>query len=433
MVRLLTLSLMVLGVAIGASCRGQDAATADVATDPQEMTIGSVAPPIEIEHWMSTGNGRSEPFTEFEPGKVYVVEFWATWCGPCIGSMPHLVDLQQRYADEGVTIVSISDEPLETVERFLERPVRGDAAIAVASELMAALRASDDKVDDSSAAEDAGEESDEADDEEPAVPTYADLTSAYCLTTDPDASVKQAYFRAAGQRGIPCAFVVGKTGVVEWIGHPMAMDDTLAQVLNDSWDREAFGKEFRAQKEFETLMNSAVAAARAGKYDELESALTQLRGFDASPKLTAQAKTMAGRIEGLALMTMFVKDADRAMEELPKQVQKLNGNAEQINALTWQLVQLAERGQKVEPQLLQLAAEQTKGALNPDAPQATLLDTIAHLHYHAGDVEKAIEYQRRSVAQASEENQKAAIEGFLEKLLAEQQAAEEAEPNPDSE
>ena len=103
-------------------------ATAEKAADkpqdePAEMTIGSPAPPIDIEYWLSTAGGTVEPFHKLEPGKIYVIEFWATWCTPCVASMPHIAQLQQEYADKGVTIVSVSDEPLETVEGFLEREV----------------------------------------------------------------------------------------------------------------------------------------------------------------------------------------------------------------------------------------------------------------------------------------------------------------------
>ena len=60
------------------------------------LTIGSDAPAIDVEHWVQDGKGKFKPVTEFAKGKVYVVEFWATWCGPCIMSMPHLVELQNK-------------------------------------------------------------------------------------------------------------------------------------------------------------------------------------------------------------------------------------------------------------------------------------------------------------------------------------------------
>ena len=57
--------------------------------------------------------------------KVVVLEFWATWCGPCIAAMPHIAEIQKKYEDKNVQVISISDEDLDTVEDFLEREVRG--------------------------------------------------------------------------------------------------------------------------------------------------------------------------------------------------------------------------------------------------------------------------------------------------------------------
>ncbi len=51
-------------------------------------------------------------------GDVHVVEFWATWCGPCLVSMPHLSELKQEYGDQ-VTIIGITNEDEGTVEAFL--------------------------------------------------------------------------------------------------------------------------------------------------------------------------------------------------------------------------------------------------------------------------------------------------------------------------
>ena len=41
-------------------------------------------------------------------GKVVVLNFWATWCPPCVEEMPSLVELQQRLKDKGVTVLAVS-------------------------------------------------------------------------------------------------------------------------------------------------------------------------------------------------------------------------------------------------------------------------------------------------------------------------------------
>jgi thiol-disulfide isomerase/thioredoxin len=53
-------------------------------------------------------------------GKVVILDFWATWCPPCLMTIPELVDLQKKYKDRGLSVVGISvDDPQRVTNREL--------------------------------------------------------------------------------------------------------------------------------------------------------------------------------------------------------------------------------------------------------------------------------------------------------------------------
>jgi peroxiredoxin len=64
-------------------------------------------------------SGRQRSITEWD-GQVLVVNFWATWCPPCVEEIPELVAVQSRLGDRGLQVIGVAADDLEQIEPFLE-------------------------------------------------------------------------------------------------------------------------------------------------------------------------------------------------------------------------------------------------------------------------------------------------------------------------
>ena len=150
--------------------------------DQKKLAVGDATPVLEgLDFVQGSMDDLSASGT-----KVLVVEFWATWCGPCLRSIPHINELYQTFQDQGLVVVGVSDEKRSKVEPFVKK--RG-------SEM------------------------------------------SYPVAIDADKKVSDAFMVAAGQKGIPCAFVTtvqgGQSGgKVVYIGHPMAPEFETAVRLS---------------------------------------------------------------------------------------------------------------------------------------------------------------------------------------------------------
>ena len=355
---------------VGAAILLQQAASA------KDLGIGSKAPALDIEHWVQDGNGFFKPVTEFEKDKVYVVEFWATWCGPCIQSMPHLADLQNKYRGNGVQIISVSDESLDEVKDLLGKKN-----------------------------EDVGK-------------TFAEVTAAYSLTTDPDRSVYKDYMTAAKQQGIPTAFVVGKTGLVEWIGHPMEMDGPLAAVVDGKWDRDAYAKEMVAEQKMQESMQRLSMLASTGKFAEA-IALAEAQGQEATTDATKQRwmeikyslKLSAGMLDDDSLA--FFRNTIKSLKSDPLAMARFG----------YSLYGQAQQGVNIKPLLADVIAAMEEVANDTDPKMKPLMyNTLAMLASESGDLKKAIAAQQMAIDATDDERQKKRLQVMMDELK--QKAAE---------
>jgi len=213
--------------------------------EPPKATlhVGDEPPPLVATKWL-----QGSEVKKFESGKVYVVEFWATWCGPCIVMMPHLGELQKNYRDKGLTIVGYSaQDPNNTEEKvaaFVDK--RGPKL-------------------------------------------------GYTFAYAEDKTSYDGWMKAAGQNGIPCTFVVGKDNKIAYIGHPMFLDVVLPKVVAGTWkveeDNEKLGEVRKDVDEvFKVLGGDAETALKAlADFEKKHPELDKIPYF-VSPRLQALLK-----------------------------------------------------------------------------------------------------------------------------------------------
>jgi thiol-disulfide isomerase/thioredoxin len=298
------------------------------------LGIGDTAPPLAVGGWL-----RGEPVTGFQKGTVYVVDFWATWCGPCRLSVPHLSALQRRYAGRVEVIgVSIREEG-------------GDTA-AYVRELGNAV--------------------------------------AYRMAEDgARRTMERTWADAAGEAGLPCAFVVDGAGRVVWIGDPMLVAGPLEEVVAGRFDWKAFGAKRSRTKEAEqaevAIRTKMLRLLEEKKYEEVVTVLSN--GIRNYPELSVRL----GLEKFSALLAHDEATAYRyARENVSKD---FKDDATALTALAWEILG-AELKRPDYPLALWLAERARKKAGDGDVLSSA---AYAYALFKVGRVEEAIAVQQKIV------------------------------------
>lgn len=82
--------------------------------------VGDPPPALSFQKLLQTPDGAVADWAALK-GKVVVLEFWATWCGPCIGAIPHLNTLADHFKAQDVQFIAITDEDEKVIVPFLKR------------------------------------------------------------------------------------------------------------------------------------------------------------------------------------------------------------------------------------------------------------------------------------------------------------------------
>src|SRR5262245_36061189 len=76
------------------------------AGDVKALNPGDAMPPLSAVSWL-----QGAPIAAWEPGQIYVLDFWATWCGPCKRSIPDLDKFSDEHEKDNVHVVGVAVWP----------------------------------------------------------------------------------------------------------------------------------------------------------------------------------------------------------------------------------------------------------------------------------------------------------------------------------
>lgn len=306
------------------------------------LGVGDPAPKFEVETWV-----KGKPF-KIEKGKAYIVEFWATWCGPCKATIPHLSELAKKFKGK-IDVVGVS--------LFEHKPAYVDLVKAFVKEM-------GDKMD-------------------------------YAVGTGPDGSgMSKTWMDAAQQQFIPTAFVINKDSKIAFIGSPTGLDENvlnsiLGGKLIPSKSAAAAPPQppTQAQKDMQAALGKVSKAMEAKDAAALDSSY-----FEFIKKYPA---TELGLAEGL--FTDTLEFDEKLAYKIAKHATEGMGKDQPIflNQIAWAIVEHENKWKTPDYKYaLDLASRAAAATQEEDY---NILDTWALAHWRLGNKKDAVFVQEKAV------------------------------------
>jgi thiol-disulfide isomerase/thioredoxin len=291
------------------------------------LHVGDQAPGLDVSKWVKGDE------ISIESGKVYIVEFWATWCVPCRKSIPHLTEIQKEYGDQGLHIIGVSTEDEKLVSNF--------------------VRAQGSKMD-------------------------------YTVVVDKFNSTERAWMQASGSNSIPNAFIVDRNGKVQYIGNPLSdeFDTIVSLVVRGRYDAKLMAQA--------TPHLQAAETARKIKNWQLASKhLMDIYALDQhvfAQLLLEQFEMILVDQENPTAAYMFAR---KIMEERgPADPELMMWLADKIIGDP----KIAAEDRNID--VATAAAEVAMQYARPDDPAPR--SVMASVHFHKGDVDQAVALQTQA-------------------------------------
>lgn len=283
---------------------------------------------------------QGEAPAEWEAGKLYVIECWATWCGPCIAAIPHVDELYDKYQEKGLRVIGVNvwEDGKEKVAEFVEK--KGDGM---------------------------------------------SYPVAY---TGKGGAFETEWLKPAEVTGIPHAFVV-MDGEVLFTTHPSRLnDETIEQLLSGPEGVEKVAAKLReAGKEREEISKLSKAfneAAQAKDADGMKAAMAGL-------KKIPSAQAMLPRLE--LQLAMATED----WEGMAAVLEKSKSEPSYVMMLSMVAQRVSSDESKATPELRRKVADALAEAVDGPNSHPLLPTQLARLQWILGDKDAAIASAEKQV------------------------------------
>lgn len=213
-------------------CLNMVSINAQVTDNSNTLSIGNTAPPLKISEWI-----KGNPIYKFDSGRVYVVEFWATWCQPCLKVMPQLYKTSKKYRSD-VTFLSVNVYEKRNYPKARAKEIIDSIGKRI----------------------------------------------NYAVGFDDNDIMATSWIDATWDGAIPRVYVINADGKIAWIGHPKDLDNVLKPIVGNKWDITSASKkrnlEYQIYIEDAELREEVMRFFRNGSlsdfYGEPDSALVHI-------------------------------------------------------------------------------------------------------------------------------------------------------------